>query len=222
VGERLGPAGERLVPVDREIGEERDLLAAMVDPSGDEEDRPVGPGARCLLVELREDDDLDRPLEVFDRGDTHGRLGLRDDRPEAGHDAGDDDPLAVERLVLEVAAVGGDEGADLRSHLAHWVLGEVDPEQLLFPAETLADGNLRRLGQRSLEGGGVLGAEIEERCLAADPIPLRGLTGGDRVVEPQQDLRRMTERVERPNPCQRLEDLAVGETEVDARAEVRQ
>src|SRR3989442_3579969 len=60
VGECLGPAGERLVPVDREIGEERDLLAAMIDPARHEEDRPVGPGSRGLLVELREDDDFDQ------------------------------------------------------------------------------------------------------------------------------------------------------------------
>ena len=94
------------------------------------------------------------------------------------------------------------------------MLGEVDPEQLLFPAEALADGNLRRLGKRALEGGGVLGAEIEERRLAADPVPLRRLTGGAGIVEPEQDLGRMAERIERADPGERLEDLAVGKTQV--------
>ena len=43
-GERLGPAGDRAVPVDRQVRQERDLLAAMVDPAGHEEDRALGPG----------------------------------------------------------------------------------------------------------------------------------------------------------------------------------
>ena len=80
------------------------------------------------------------------------------------------------------------------------MLGEVDPEQLLLPAETLTNGDLRCLGERSFECRGVLGAEIEEGRLAADPVPLRGLTGGTRVVETEQDLGRMAEGVQRAHP----------------------
>ena len=75
----------------------------MVDAAGDEQDRAVAPGRPAGLVEAREDHDLDRALEVLDGHDRHRVVALGHDRPDAGHDPADDDPLAVERLVLEVA-----------------------------------------------------------------------------------------------------------------------
>ena len=94
---------------------------------------------------------------------------------EPGHDPADHDPLAVERLVLEVARVRSDVPADLLGHLAHRVLREVQPEQLLLPAQPLADRDLGRRGQRPLEDLGVRRAEVEQRRLAGDPVALRGL-----------------------------------------------
>ena len=61
---------------------------------------------------------------------------------------------------------------------------------------------------------------VEQRGLAGDPVALGSLPGGERVVEPEQDLGRVPERVERAHPGERLEDLPVGEPEVDPRAEV--
>ena len=66
----------------------------------------------------------------------------------------------------------------------------------------------------------LVGAHVEQRGLAADPVALRRLAGGDRVVEPEQDLGRVPERVERADLGERLQHLAVGEPEVDPRAEV--
>ena len=74
------------------------------------------------------------------------------------------------------------------------MLREVQPEQLLLPAQPLADRDLGRGRERPLEGGGVGGAEVEQRGLAGDPVALGRLGGGDRVVEPEQDLRRVAER----------------------------
>ena len=140
----------------------------------------------------------------------------------AGHDPADDDPLAVERLVAQVARVGGHELADLLGDLAHRVLGEVQPEQLLLPAQPLADRHLGRRRERPLEDRRVGRAEVEQRGLPGDPVALGRLRRGDRVVEAEQDLGRMPERVERPDLGQRLEDLAVAQPQVDPRAEVGQ
>ena len=221
-GERLLAGGRRRVPLDREVGQQRDLLALVVDPAGDEQDLAVAPGGRRLLVEPREDDDLDRALQVLHRDDRHRRLGLGDDGPDAGHDPADDDPLAVERFVAQVARVGGHVAADLLGDLAHRVLREIQPEELLLPAQALADRGLGRGRQRALEGGRVGRAEVEQRGLPGDPVALGRLGRGDRVVEPEQDLRRVPERAQRPDLGQRLEHLAVRQPQVDPGAEVGQ
>ena len=174
------------------------------------------------LVEAREDDDLDRALEVLEGHDRHRRLGLGDDRPDAGHDPADDDPLAVERLVAQVARVGGHEPPDLLGDLAHRVLGEIQAEQLLLPAEPLADRDLGRGRERPLERRRLGGAQVEQRRLPGDPVALGRLRRRDRVVEPEQDLGRMAERAQRPDLGQRLEHLAVRQPQVDPRAEVGQ
>ena len=71
----------RLVPLHREIRQQGDLLALVVDPAGDEQDLAVPPGGRGLLVEPWEDDDLDRALQVLHGDDRHRRLGLGDHGP---------------------------------------------------------------------------------------------------------------------------------------------
>ena len=182
-GERLGPASGGVVPVRREIGEQRHLLALVVDASGDQQDRAVAPGRAARLVQAREDHDLDRALEVLERGDGHRLLALRDDRPDPGDDAADHDALAVERLVLEVARVGVHVAADLLGDLAHRVLREVQAEQLLLPAQPLAHRDLRGRRQRPLEDVRVAGAQVEQRGLAGDPVALGRLRRADRVVE---------------------------------------
>ena len=102
------------------------------------------------------------------------------------------------------------------------MLREVQPEQLLLPAQALADRDLGRRRERTLEGGGVSRAKIEQRGLPRDPVALRRLARRDRVLEPEQDLRRVPERAERPDLGQRLEHLAIGQAQVDPRAEVGQ
>ena len=221
-GERLGSTRDRIVPIDGQVGQERRVLAAVVDPPGDQQDRPVPPGRPRRLVQPREDDDLDRPLQVFERDDGHRLVPLRDDRPDAGHDAADDHPLPVERFVLQVARVRVDEPADLLGDLAHRVLREVQAQQFLLPAKALAHRHLGRRRERPLEDVGVRGPQVEQRGLAGDPVALRRLGGADGVVETEEQLRGMAHRAEGPDLDERLEHLAVAQAQVDPRAEVGQ
>src|SRR6185295_17174651 len=50
------------------------LLALVVDPTGDQQDLPVPPRTHRLLIQPREDHDLDRALEVLEGHDRHRRL----------------------------------------------------------------------------------------------------------------------------------------------------
>jgi hypothetical protein len=71
--------------------------------------------------------------------------------------------------------------------LAHRVLGEVQAEQLLLPAQALADGTSVAAGNgRSKPAAS--GAAGRTARSARDPVALGGLGGRDRVVEPEQDL----------------------------------
>ena len=134
----------------------------MVDATGDQQDRAVGPRRRRLLEEPGEHHDLDRALEVLERRDPHRGVGLGDHPPEPRDDPCDDEPLAIERLVLQIAAVGRHERADLLGDLPHRMLGQVEPEELLLPGEPLADGDLRRLREWPFERGEVGGDEVEQ------------------------------------------------------------
>ena len=157
----------------------------MVDPAGDQQDRAVLPDRAGLLVQAREDDDLDRALQVLQGHDGHRRARPRHHGARADDDPADDEPLAVERLVREVAGVGGDEVAHLLGDLAHRVLREVQPEQLLLPAQPLAD---RRLGHvcgsgrsRTIDSAAPMSNSdvwpvARSRCVAGP--------GRDRVVQP--------------------------------------
>src|SRR6185503_17632400 len=77
--ERLRASCDGLVPGHDDIREQRDLLAPVIDPPGDEQDRALLPGRAGLLVEPREDDDLDRALQVLKGDDGHRRARSRDD-----------------------------------------------------------------------------------------------------------------------------------------------
>jgi len=94
--ERVGSGRSGVVPVDDEIGEQRDVLALVVDPAGDEQDGAVPPHRSGLLEEAREDDDLDAALQVLDRGDRHLGAGFGHDRAQPVDDPADHDALAVE------------------------------------------------------------------------------------------------------------------------------
>ena len=59
-GEAVRSAGHGVVPVDGQVGQQRGGLALVVDPAGDEEDPTLDPRRPGLLVQPREDDDLDR------------------------------------------------------------------------------------------------------------------------------------------------------------------
>ena len=221
--EALLAGGRGRVPVDREVGQQRDLLALVVDPAGDQQDLAVAPGAQRLLVQPREDDDLDRALQVLERHDRHRRLGLGDDGPDAGHDPADDDPLAVERLVAQVARVGRDEAR--RPARRPRPSGAPRGTARAAPSPSAA---ARGRAPRSRSGAAARAPSasaaprsnsevcpvIRSRCVAC--------AGRDRVVEPEQDLGRVAERAQRPDLGQRLEHLAVREPQVDPRAEVGQ
>ena len=44
--ERLGPSSDGVLPVGDQVGQQRHLLALVVDPAGDEQDRALAPGRR--------------------------------------------------------------------------------------------------------------------------------------------------------------------------------
>ena len=128
----------------------------------------------------------------------------------------------VERLVAQVARVGVHEPADLLGDLAHRVLRQVQPEQLLLPAQPLADRHLGGAGS----GRSKTAASAAPRS-NSDVWPVIrsrwvACADGDRVVEAEQELGRVPERVERADLDERLEHLAVGQPQVDPRAEVGQ
>ena len=100
------------------------------------------------------------------------------------------------------------------------MLGQVQPQQLLLPAQPLADRDLGGGGQRALEDLGVGRGQVEQRRLSGDPVALRRLGRGDRVVQAQQQLGGMAHRGQRADLDQRLEHLAVGEAQIDPGAEV--
>jgi hypothetical protein len=112
--------------------------------------------------------------------------------------------------------------ADLLGDLAHRMLGQVQPEELLLPAQAFAHRDLGGGGQRPLERDRVVGGHVEQRGLARDPVALRRLPGRDRVVEPEQDLAGCPNAFSAPTLRQRLEHLPVRQAQVDARAEVDQ
>ena len=120
-----------------------------------------------------------RALQVLERHDRHRRLGLGDDRPDARSRC----PPTTTRWPSSDSSrrsrrVGRHELADLLGHLAHRVLRQVQPEQLLLPAQPLADRHLGRRRQRALERRRVGRAEVEQRGLPGDPVALGRLGRG--------------------------------------------
>ena len=148
---RHRPAGPSRRPCDRR-GRRRRRIASS---------RPGGLG---LLEHLGKDDHLHRALEVLERGHAHRRAGLGDHPANLGHDATDHHALLVE-LLPHLAAVGVDVLADHPGQLAQRVVGQVQPEQLLLPAQALARRCLGdAIRQRPLEHG-----RVRRRCRTATP-----------------------------------------------------
>ena len=75
------------------------------------------------------------------------------------------------------------DASDGLGHFAHRMGRQVEAEELLLPAEPLADRCLGGGGERRVESGRIGGAEVEERSLARDPVALDGLAGGRGVIE---------------------------------------
>ena len=96
---------------------------------------------------------------------------------------------------LQVPRVGVHERPDLLGDLAHRVLGEVQPEQLLLPAQPLAHRGLGRGRQRPLHGRASSAPEVEQRRLAVIRSRCVAWPAADRVVEAEQELGRVPERV---------------------------
>ena len=113
----------------------------MVDAAGHEHDGVRAPGARRRLQRLGEDDDLERALQILEGGHGHRRSRLGDHRAHARDDTADDHALLVE-LLAKVAAVGGHEAPDRLGDVAQRVVGEIEAEQLLLPAQAFPKRSL--------------------------------------------------------------------------------
>ena len=111
--------------------------------------------------------------------------------------------------------------ADLLGDLAQRVVGEVEPEQLLLPAQPLAG---RRLGHVAGSGRSRT-APSRRACRTATPGRSAGRAArpGPRPARRRgrQQLGRMAELVQRADPDQRFEDAPVDEPQVDARRRSR-
>ena len=130
------------------------------------------------------------------------------------------DALAVERLVLRSPEYAVDELPDPLRELAQRVVREVQAQQLLLPAEPLADRGLGRGRQRPLQGAAssppMSNSEvwplIRSRC-AAWPAAMAS-------SRPSRICAGCPKHVERADLGQRLQHLAVDEAQVDPGAEV--
>ena len=191
----------------------------MVDPARDQEDHAVAPRPGGLLVQAREDDHLDRTLEVLEGDHRHRGLRLRHHGPAAGDDSADNDALAIERLVLQVPGVRGHEVPDPLRHLPERMVREVEPKELLLPAQSLAGGDLRRLRERRLERAG-LGGQVEQADLAGGALALVRLGRGECVVQRVEETARVAERAQGADLHERFEHPLVRQTQVDPVAEV--
>ena len=192
----------------------------MIDPAGHEQDLAIDPGRARGFVQARKHHHLDRALEVLEGGDRHGCLGLGDDGPHPGHDSTHDDPLLVKGLVAQVTRVGRHERSDRLGNLFQRMVREVQPEKLLLPAQALPGRCLGDTRQWRIEAGPILGGQVEQRHLAADPVALGHAGGIHRIVQAGQDLGRMAKRGQGSDPRQRFEDALVGQAQVDPLAEV--
>ena len=95
--------GNSVVPDPHGVGEQRSLLTAVVDTPGYKQNRAFDKRAAGGRIHPREDDHLERSLQVLECGDCHRFPVPRRDGPQPCHDATHDNPLPVERLVLEIA-----------------------------------------------------------------------------------------------------------------------
>ena len=113
-------------------------LVALLDAGEHEQDLVGGPERRRRLVRAREDRHLGRAGEVLDLREHHQLLLFGDVLARARDDAGDDDEIVVDLLQGGQVRNGRHDLAEPRGYLLQRMLGEVDAEQLLLPAQQLA------------------------------------------------------------------------------------
>ena len=186
-GERVRALRDRVVPVHGRSASSETSSPLWSTRPATSRIAPSLPDRPGLLVEAREDDDLDRALEVLERGDGHRRLGLGDDRAQAGDDPADDQPLPVERLVA-----AGRRSRRSRSRPTCSATSPIGCSERYSPSSSFSQRSRSRTGASARLGSGrsmtiaSVGAHVEQRGLARDAVALRRLAGGHRVVEPER------------------------------------
>ena len=124
-----------------DLAQQLGLVVAMVDAATDQHDCIVRPGVGGLLEHLGENHHLHCPLQVLKVRDQHRRARPGDhpahplQDPAQGH-------LGLILLLREVAGVGGHVLRQLVGDLPQRMLRQVQPQQLLLPAQALATRNL--------------------------------------------------------------------------------
>ena len=199
------------------LAQELGRLVALLDAGEHKQDLVGVPHAGRLLVGAREDRHLGRAGQVLDLREQHERLVLhRDVLPRARDDTDDRHQLVLH--VLELGEVDDPRHiADALRDVRQWMVGDVDPQQLLLPAEQLLPG---RLGTGGRCGDRGLGREVEQADLAGRAVLLLALAGRERGVQPTQLGEARPERVARAGLDERLEHPLVVALQVDAPAEV--
>jgi len=164
-------------------------VVAAIDATGDEHDGVIGPGAGGLGEDLREDDHLGAPLQILEGRHQHGRAGARDHSARRLDDAAQRD-LGLVALLGQVAGVGGHVVGQLVGDVAQRMLREVQPQQLLLPAQPLLARHLilGDCGARELRCEGDEGSrkEVEEGPLPRRHVALVARAGIERQVDPVQ------------------------------------
>ena len=100
------------------------------------------------------------------------------------------------------------------------MLGQVQPQQLLLPAQPLSRWSLGHVRQLLVHRDGL--GRAEDPKLRAVPFGLQLAAERHGSVERVQQLVGMTQLAQRADPDERLEHPLVREPEVDPRAEIRQ
>ena len=203
-----------------------------VQPPLDDQDRVLGQQQRALLVGGREEQHLDGAFQVL-QGGGGPRVALPGDLPlHPGQDPADGDQLAVGPAtpLLAFGIVGGGaeqlghgtirvRGHDVL-HAEQWVVRDVQAEHLPLEGQ---QGGLVPLAvrHRDLEAGLGLRVPAEQRVLADGLVPLDVDDGVDGLlVDDDQALARVLERVERARLDQRFDDPLVAHVHRDLAQEV--
>ena len=133
LGYPLDLGDPRVVEPRRMLAEQFRVLIALFDAREDQEDLIGVPKARRPLVGPRKDRHLDAAGQVLDLGEHHQLLVLGDVFARARHDARDRHEILAR--IAQLREIRRHDVTHLRGKRLEWVLGKVDPEKLLLPAE---------------------------------------------------------------------------------------